>query len=206
MDKKNYFENTSYACKSTIQSLYHKIDRIYNYMEIIEEIMNNSNLEKDESIKLSIIENFSLFCESIYSCMDYLGYLIYIYQDRNRICVGEYGKVQSSFHKIINAYIDSNNRIKFAIFKCDELCDVMNSIERWYYEIRLIRSKETHYNTGRVLIENKKILYDNHIEYGEHQAIQFNLSIIRMYYNSFVRDVKKIILIMDNYKMGVSRD
>ena len=207
MDKANYFDNTSYACKHTIKSLYNKIERTQKYTEVIENIIFNAKERDFENncVIEEMIETFSFFCDSVYSCMDYLGYLIYIYQTRNRICIGEYGKVQSSFHKIINCYVNIDERSKFAIFQSNDLCDVMSSIEQWYYDIRLIRSKETHYSTGTILVQDLDIVYSNYVEYGDHPTVTFNLSNIRMYCDSFVRDIKKIIMLMDSYKIGIVR-
>lgn len=206
--EKQYFENTSYASGFTLQSLYRKMERIIKYRQNVQEnielvfLIDDKQWENDNRIG-TIIENFSFFCESIYSCMDYLGYLIYIYQSRNGLDRGGRRRVQSSFHDIINAYSDQLTREEYAIFKCHELCEVMSSIVQWYYDIRLIRSKEIHYNTGRILKKDGDIMYDNHVIYGDHSANNFNLSNIEMYYDNFTRDVRTILELMDTYKLGV---
>lgn len=203
-----YFKNTSYGSRFTLQSLYRKMDRIIKYRQNVQEnielvsLIDNIQWENDDRIGV-IIENFGLFCESIYSCMDYLGYLIYIYQSRNGLDRGGQRKVQSSFHDIINAYSNQSTREEYAIFKCHELCEVMSSSVQWYYDIRLIRSKEIHYNTGQILRKDGDIIYDNHVIYGEHIANDFNLSNIDMYYDNFTRDVRTILELMNTYKLGV---
>lgn len=206
--EKQYFNNTSYASRFTLQSLNRKMDRIIKYRQNVQKnielvsLMDNKQWENDERIGV-IIENFGFFCESIYSCMDYLGYLIYIYQSRNGLDRGGQRKVQSSFHDIINAYGNQSTRKEYAIFKCHELCEVMSSILQWYYDIRLIRAKEIHYNTGQILRKDGDIIYDNHVIYGEHVANDFNLSNIDMYYDNFTRDVRTILELMNTYKLGV---
>jgi hypothetical protein len=205
--EKQYFKNTSYASRSTLESLLKKMDRIKKYRQHVLEnaelisILDDKQWQVDGRVG-QIIENFCFFCESIYSCMDYLGYLIYIYQSRNGLDRGGKRKVQSSFHDIIDIYTNQLSREECAIFKCHELCDVMSSIVQWYYDIRLIRSKETHYNTGQILKKDGDIIYDNHVVYGDHDANNFNLSSIDMYYDNFTRDVKAILELMDTYKLG----
>ncbi len=207
-NEKHYFNSTSYASRFTLQSLLNKMERINKYRQNVRKnidvvsLTDDTKWENDVNIGL-LIENFSFFCESIYSCMDYLGYLIYIYQSRNGLDRGGRCKVQSSFHTIIDAYKKQPTREEYAIFKCKELCEVMSSIMQWYYDIRLIRSKEIHYNTGKIIRKDGDILYDNHVIYGDHIANDFNLSNIDMYYDNFTRDVRTILEIMDTYKLGI---
>lgn len=206
--EKNYFETTSYVSKFTLQSLFGKMERINKYKQKVKDTIDLVSLtddiycKSDSNIEI-LIENFSFFCESIYSCMDYLGYLIYIYQSRNGLDRGERCKVQSSFHSIIDVYNNKLRREEYGIFKSQELCEIMSSIKQWYYDIRLIRSKEIHYNTGQIIKKDGDIIYDNHVIYGDHVANDFNLSNIDMYYDNFTRDVNRILKLMETYKLGI---
>lgn len=133
--------------------------------------------------------------------MDYIGYLLYIYQKRTGMLVGSLKGTDSSFHDMINCYHDDNKRGKYSIFRNKRFCSVINDIGLWYYPLRSIRSKEAHYNTGSIISKKDKLLYNNHVVYGEHIANSFDLSQLALYYSSFSTDSEKLIMLMTNYEI-----
>lgn len=203
-NSKGYFQNTSYACIATYESCFLKTERIIKYKNIVESKLNivtNTTITSEEKIEIEkeLVEEFTHFCDGIYSCMDYIGYLIYIYQKRNRLTTGISDDVKSSFHSIMKCYKNVNIRKQYAVFHKPGICDVMDSIGNWYFDIRSIRSKEIHYNTGRIVENDGDVFYDNHIEYGDHLAYKFNLYNIGLYCSSFVSDSNQILDLLNQY-------
>lgn len=209
MTRESYFQNTSYASRCTYESFNRKLGIISEVVEEIEVLVFNIVEDKYKNIELKgkkelLCHKFAELCELIYSTMEYLGYLIYIYQKRTDMIRGNWKGTQSSFHKIINCYFDKKEREKYALFKHRESAKVFDNIGIWYYPIRSIRSKEIHYNKGSIEIRNNEIFYINSVEYGDdHLAIEFDITTIKAIYNKFSRDTLSFINLIDNYLIKV---
>ncbi|MDY3372858.1 MAG: hypothetical protein SOX50_06250 [Terrisporobacter othiniensis] len=208
MTRKNYFEDTSYACKCTYESFNRKLKLIRQCIEdidnLIEGILQNrfekSELEDKNEL---LCDKFANCCELMYSSMEYIGYLLYIYQIRTDMNRGNWKKAQSSFHKIINSYFNVVEREKYILFRHKDSAKIIENIGIWYYLVRNIRSKETHYNKGKVEVRNNDIFYINEVEYGEHTANEFNLNNLKGIFSKFNRDTSSLISLIDNYEIKV---
>lgn len=201
-----YFRQSSYGCKQTLNSYYKKKARVKEYVLRIDndlKLISSSNFESDdiETIHNRLLDNFTSYCECIYSCMEYVGYLLYKYQRKTDMLVGSLKGTQSSFHDMLNCYYDDSKRGRYAVFRNKELCKIIDDVSLWYYPLRGIRSKEAHYNTGEIIIKFDDAIYDNHVEYGEHSANSFELSQVGLFYSRFSTDSEKLITQMADYNI-----
>lgn len=135
-----YFQITSYGSQHTLDSYYRKKSRIKEYIVKIEEDLEKVGSQtfkanEDLIIINQLLENFTSYCECVYSCMDYIGYLLYIYQKRTGMLVGNSKGTESSFHDMINSYYDENKRGKYPIFRNKKFCNVIDDIGLWYYPL-----------------------------------------------------------------------
>lgn len=127
----------------------------------------------------------------------------YIYQRRNELLVGSYRGTPSSFHDTINIYYDNCKKDKYIVFKNKKLCQIIEDIGIWYYPLRAIRSKETHYNNGIVICNKEISIYKNEVEYGkEHPANKFDLNNVRAFFTKFINDTDRLISMMDSYELS----
>lgn len=198
----SYFENTSFACKATYESLLSKKECIGTEVDEIESLVSKLELSDTDKLKNeicdSIYKTFISFCENIYSSMEYMGYIIYIYQRRSDAYRGM-KLTESSFNKTLKFY--NKNREEYKIFNNKEFEKEIKDISTWYPVIRDIRSKEVHYNKGIISIDGNSIKYKNDVEYGEHLANELELNNIKGYYTKFKLSVDSILNIVNNYEL-----
>lgn len=206
--EKKYFDNTSYASKKTLCSFYRKKDRlnknkenIVKYSKKLLLYRTKNNYKFNSKLSDFIYKNFFDFCEGIYSCLEYIGYIMYIYQKRTGMDRGQDPNTHASFHDILNYYNDEEKRGNYKIFKSKELCEIMKDISEWYYILRDIRSKEVHYNSGIIITEDNSIMYANEVDYGNLKRNKLDITNVDGYYIKFDIDTEKIIQMLNNYKL-----
>lgn len=194
----SFYDDTSFSCKATMDSIYQKIEYANRLTQSINTFTETIDIESFSTYDTSSIDTcqmFVFFCETVYSCMDYLAYVLHCYQERTRLITGDY--TGTSFNKILFNF--ANRPSSFKIFKCKKLCLQLKDINIWYPLIHSIRSKETHYNSGSLCIMENNLYYINDVEYGEYLACSFPLESISSVYAKFSASVKNILYLIENY-------
>lgn len=196
----NFYQNTSYKCQKTIDSIHEKQVNIINTAKNIQkvlQVLNASKIKRTTHIDEFLRKNFVLICDEIYSTMDYLGYIIYSYQKETGYIRGNY--TGSHFNTILTNYINLNSRKNYGIYSIKKFTLQLDDIKNWYPPIHCIRSKETHYNMGHIIDSNGTIIYSNDVEYGEYPKCTFNLTDTLKICLKFQNNVNFIITLINNY-------
>lgn len=126
------------------ESINYKLDVIQTMNSEIE----NNDFYISERDKIILAGEISDCLEKMYSCMEYVATIFsQLYK----------GGVSSQYHKLLTKTL--TNKDSSSVYADNTLVDFVDRSYEWYSVVHDIRSEETHYSSGRILVENNKILY-----------------------------------------------
>lgn len=189
-----FLEEASFACKSTYNSVTKKIELIRDNVIEIEELLNELNDKREETIIKNLEIKFFMFCEGIYSCMEYCSYILRCYQ--NMLDKYRGNTTPTGFNDVLKGYKNNNSK---PIYKSAKFTELLSEAMQWYPLIHDIRSKEIHCNMGQVeIIDNNNVSYISNVEYDRYSTIEFNLENTKMIFIKFKDFIDNLLHLMDN--------
>lgn len=189
-----FLEEASFACKSTYYSVIKKIELIRDNVVEIEELLDELNNRREETIIKNLEIKFFMFCEGMYSCMEYCSYILRCYQN----IVDKYrgNTTPTGFNDVLKGYKNNNSK---PIYKSVKFTELLSEAMQWYPLIHDIRSKEIHCNMGQVeIIDNTIVSYISNVEYDRYSTIEYNLVNTKMIFIKFKDFIDKLLYLMDN--------
>lgn len=186
------------------RSIIRKIDNIKGHLIVINDLYFKISdflptIEPDD--ENSIICSLQDCCENIYSCMDYLSQVL------RQVCKEKYKGIElpdgfNSILKDLEKYDREPNDARRPMYKNRIIRTYVLKAKKWYEVIHEIRTEETHYGMGELLIEDGKIYYYNLRRSrrkinGEAKDICFDIPKINEIVNEFfnyINELDKLVL------------
>lgn len=198
-NKKNFFENMSYAAIQTNEGISNKYKiieqkniRINQYCAILKKEPHLL----DEKFKFILEREIFIFCEEIYSCLDYYSYVLRHYQEKSDRYRGQ--STPTGFNDVLNGYIKKKNK---AIYTNTDVIRLFSDAVIWYPIIHDIRSKEIHCCMGEVKIIDGDIIYQSETKYDKYQEISISLFDLQSIHYKFKRFIIEALEVLKNYKV-----
>jgi len=191
----SFLEEASLACKHTYKSVNKKIELIRDNVAKIKQLLDElNNNRKEENIIKELEINFFMFCEGIYSCMEYCSYILRCYQ--NSVDKYRGNTTPTGFNDVLKGYRNNNSK---PIYKSIRFTELLSEAMQWYPLVHDIRSKEIHYSMGQVeIINDIDVNYISNIEYGGYRAVGFNLLETNLIFAKFQDFIDKFLYLVDN--------
>lgn len=161
------------------KSLYTKSGNIESKMNLIEKFnlkIINELPRRNESNQKELLNCIYEFSEYIYSCMEYIAQII---RDICRCAMKE--ELKDGFNKLLSDLDNFNNGKKQSILYSNIV--IRNYIaqpKEWYDIIHDIRTEETHYGSGTILVNeqnNRWLLYQNSLRNGKGNKKDIKISL-----------------------------
>lgn len=198
-NKKNFFKNMSYAAIQTNEGISNKCKiieqkniRINQYCSILKKEPHLL----DEKFKFILEREIFIFCEEIYSCLDYYSYVLRHYQEKSDRYRGQ--STPTGFNDVLNGYIKKKNK---AIYTNTDIIRLFSDAVTWYPIIHDIRSKEIHCCMGEVKIIDDDIMYQSKTRYDKYQEISISLLELHSIHYKFKKFIIEELEVLQNYKV-----
>lgn len=194
--KKNFFENRSYAAIQTNSGIINKCKivtekhaRITKYHSILK---NEPNLF-NEKFRFILEREVFIFCEEIYSCLDYYSYILRHYQENSDKYRGQ--STPTGFNDVLKGYINKRSK---AIYKNKEIDRLFGNAVTWYPIIHDIRSKEIHCCMGEVKIIDNGLWYESMTRYDKYGEVKIDISDLQNIYYKFDIFIKEALDLLND--------
>lgn len=151
-----------YAYRS-YRGIIRKADNINGYLIVISDLYNRINdslptIEQDDENR--IICNLQDCCENIYSCMNYVSEVL------RQVCKKKYRGVElpdgfNDILKDVEKYNITPNDKSRPMYKNGIFRSFVLKAKYWYEIVHDLRTEETHYGMGDLIIKEGRVLYHN---------------------------------------------
>ncbi len=150
----------------------------------------------DEKFKFILEREIFIFCEEIYSCLDYYSYVLRHYQEKS----DRYRRqsTPTGFNDVLNGYIKKKNK---AIYTNTDIIRLFSDAVIWYPIIHNIRSKEIHCCMGEVKIIDGDIMYQSETKYDKYKEISISLLDLQSIHYKFKKFITEALEVLKNYKV-----